>query len=242
MSLGHGSNRVISGRKRKASIFTSARGLEKPRKSSSFFRLPSSRQWPAQSARDESLRAALRPPPRGRGEGRVAGASTPARWAASSKVHVPARPDCRSLLAAAAREESTDCGSRSHGESRVRYRRVGPGRPEAHGEPGPFSLREGGGGVGVAQGPAPTRTLESQGSADLFVRGEPFARACAAGVDARGREPGRTRGARSSSAGPLWVCNTVKKAWLYSDFRCVLNIPEKPMEGKYDLGVNQDYF
>lgn len=49
----------------------------------------------------------------------MAGASTPARWAASSKVHVRARPDRRSLLAAAAREQSTDCGSRSHGESRV---------------------------------------------------------------------------------------------------------------------------
>lgn len=167
----------------------------------------------------------------------MAGASTPARWAASSKVHVRARPDRRSLLAAAAREQSTDCGSRSHGESRVpggAWARVGLRRTGSLDHSRWVREEEGSGSLG----PARTRT-------DFFVRGGPFARACAPGVCARGREPRRTRGARSASpAGPLWGCNTVKKAWLHTLRLQTCAEHSRKTYGRniFDLGINQGCF
>lgn len=78
-------------------------------------------------------------------------------------------PDRWSLLAAAERERSTNCGGQSHGESLVDCGPASTVRLEAYREPGQFSWGVMGG-VGITRGPAPSKNLERPEPPDLFLR------------------------------------------------------------------------
>lgn len=128
--MGERSSSVISGRG--ARSFTSAAGLEKPRKCSPFLPPPAARiDGLAWSPRHQSARAPEWPPPLTLG-----GLSAPARCAAFSRV--PSRPAGLSLQQ---RPEFRvrSCGGggegESHGECLVAGRPAGPVRPAAHCEP-----------------------------------------------------------------------------------------------------------
>lgn len=231
--MGERSSSVISGRG--ARSFTSAAGLEKPRKCSPFLPPPAGCPYPrpARSRRHQSARALARPPSLTlRGGVRLRAARPFSRvLSRPAGLSLQPRPEYR----------VRSCGGASHGECLVvAGRPAGPVRPAAHGEP---MCALGLAGQRSTQCPASSHGSAEARPARPFPHHGFSARTCAAGVWGGGQKPGCTRASPPAPAGLSWMCPVLEKKYVQAQkltpLPGYLNLKEKKKKQMFDLGIDQ---